>query len=199
MARRPALSLLLNLAMLMPSLYMLQVFDRVFASRSIETLVMLSVLTLLALGCIAWTLRARVRWRGRPHAASAAVAGVLEQALRHGAASERASGAAARRDATAKFSRRRWRACLVRRTVVADLPVGDRPDAPAARPRRRARRGGACVARGGHGTHYARRHRCHAAPFTQRRPSRRVAHSARRSDRRHGHDDERRRHMARQA
>jgi ABC-type protease/lipase transport system fused ATPase/permease subunit len=28
--------------MLMPSLYMLQVFDRVFASRSIETLVMLS-------------------------------------------------------------------------------------------------------------------------------------------------------------
>lgn len=43
-------SLLLNLAMLMPSLFMLQVFDRVFASRSIETLVMLSILTLLALG-----------------------------------------------------------------------------------------------------------------------------------------------------
>ena len=30
-------SLLLNLAMLVPSLYVLQVFDRVFASRSIET------------------------------------------------------------------------------------------------------------------------------------------------------------------
>ncbi|HEU5293658.1 MAG TPA: type I secretion system permease/ATPase [Burkholderiaceae bacterium] len=42
-------SLLLNLALLMPSLYTLQVFDRVFASRSIETLVMLSALTLLAL------------------------------------------------------------------------------------------------------------------------------------------------------
>ena len=42
-------SLLLNLALLMPSLYTLQVFDRVFASRSIETLVMLSMLTLLAL------------------------------------------------------------------------------------------------------------------------------------------------------
>ena len=42
-------SLLLNVAMLMPSLYTLQVFDRVFASRSIETLAMLSALTLLAL------------------------------------------------------------------------------------------------------------------------------------------------------
>ncbi len=45
-----AASLLLNVALLMPSLYMLQVFDRVFASRSVETLVMLSALTLLALG-----------------------------------------------------------------------------------------------------------------------------------------------------
>ena len=32
-------SLLLNLALLAPALYMLQVFDRVFASGSIETLV----------------------------------------------------------------------------------------------------------------------------------------------------------------
>jgi PrtD family type I secretion system ABC transporter len=44
-----AASLLLNLALLMPSLYTLQVFDRVFASRSVPTLVMLSALTLLAL------------------------------------------------------------------------------------------------------------------------------------------------------
>jgi ATP-binding cassette, subfamily C, type I secretion system permease/ATPase len=42
-------SALLNLALLMPSLYTLQVFDRVFASRSIDTLIMLSALTLLAL------------------------------------------------------------------------------------------------------------------------------------------------------
>ena len=42
-------SLLLNLAMLMPSLFMLQVFDRVFASRSVPTLLMLCALTLLAL------------------------------------------------------------------------------------------------------------------------------------------------------
>ena len=44
-----AASLLLNLALLMPALYMMQVFDRVFTSRSIETLVMLSALVLLAL------------------------------------------------------------------------------------------------------------------------------------------------------
>ncbi len=43
-------SLLLNLALVVPSLYMLQVFDRVFASRSIETLVMLALFALLALG-----------------------------------------------------------------------------------------------------------------------------------------------------
>jgi len=36
-------SLLLNLAQLVPSLYMLQVFERVFGSRGVETLVMLSL------------------------------------------------------------------------------------------------------------------------------------------------------------
>ena len=43
-------SLVLNLALLVPAIYMLQVFDRVFASRSVETLVMLSLLAALALG-----------------------------------------------------------------------------------------------------------------------------------------------------
>jgi PrtD family type I secretion system ABC transporter len=43
-------SLLLNLALVVPSIYMLEVFDRVFSSRSVETLVMLSLLALLALG-----------------------------------------------------------------------------------------------------------------------------------------------------
>jgi PrtD family type I secretion system ABC transporter len=43
-------SLLLNLALVVPSLYMLQVFDRVFASRSVETLVMLGLFAVLALG-----------------------------------------------------------------------------------------------------------------------------------------------------
>jgi PrtD family type I secretion system ABC transporter len=44
-----AASLLLNLALVVPSLYMLEVFDRVFASRSVETLVMLSLFAVLAL------------------------------------------------------------------------------------------------------------------------------------------------------
>jgi PrtD family type I secretion system ABC transporter len=45
-----AASLLLNLTLLMPALYMVQVFDRVFSSGSVETLAMLSVLVFLALG-----------------------------------------------------------------------------------------------------------------------------------------------------
>jgi PrtD family type I secretion system ABC transporter len=54
-------SLLLNVALLAPALYMLQVFDRVFASGSIETLVMLAlpVLAMLALGYCMDTARAR--------------------------------------------------------------------------------------------------------------------------------------------
>ncbi len=54
-------SLLLNLALLAPALYMLQVFDRVFASGSVETLVMLGVpvLIMLALGYYMDAARAR--------------------------------------------------------------------------------------------------------------------------------------------
>ncbi len=44
-----AASLVLNLMLLMPAVYMMQVFDRVFASRSLDTLVMLSLLVTLAL------------------------------------------------------------------------------------------------------------------------------------------------------
>ncbi len=42
-------SLFINLSLLMPSLYMLQVFDRVLTSRSVETLVMLSLIVIAAL------------------------------------------------------------------------------------------------------------------------------------------------------
>ena len=54
-------SLLLNLALLAPALYMLQVFDRVFASGSVETLVMLGlpVLVMLVLGYCMDAARAR--------------------------------------------------------------------------------------------------------------------------------------------
>jgi PrtD family type I secretion system ABC transporter len=42
-------SLVINLALLAPSLYMLQVFDRVLTTRSVETLAMLSLITAAAL------------------------------------------------------------------------------------------------------------------------------------------------------
>ena len=48
-------SLVLNLSLLVPALFTLQVFERVFASRSIETLVMLSVLVAIAVA-LAWTM-----------------------------------------------------------------------------------------------------------------------------------------------
>ena len=56
-----AASLLLNLALLVPAVYMVQVFDRVFASCSVETLVVLTLATALALslGYCMDTVRAR--------------------------------------------------------------------------------------------------------------------------------------------
>ena len=63
-----AASFVLNLALLVPALYMMQVFDRVFASRSVETLVMLSafVSLALALGYFVDTVRTRaLAWAGR--------------------------------------------------------------------------------------------------------------------------------------
>lgn len=63
-----AASFVLNLALLVPALYMMQVFDRVFASRSIETLVMLSAFVALALtlGYFVDTVRTRaLAWAGR--------------------------------------------------------------------------------------------------------------------------------------
>jgi PrtD family type I secretion system ABC transporter len=85
-------SLLLNLAMLMPSLFTLQVFDRVFASRSIETLLMLSALTLLALGfayCMDVARSRALAAAGRTLQRLLSPA-ALEQALRRAAAGGRA-------------------------------------------------------------------------------------------------------------
>lgn len=57
-----AFSLVINLLMLAPALFMLQVFDRVVSSRSVETLVMLFALTLTALMVMAYldAIRARL-------------------------------------------------------------------------------------------------------------------------------------------
>ncbi len=81
-----AASLLLNLALLMPAIYMVQVFDRVFASRSMETLVMLTALALLALalGYCMDTARARaLAWAGASldrRLSPAALSSVLQRA-----------------------------------------------------------------------------------------------------------------------
>ena len=72
-------SLAINLLLLVPPLYMLQVFDRVLASRSVETLVVLTVAAIVALLVMALldVLRARLLARGgrgarpRPRAARA--------------------------------------------------------------------------------------------------------------------------------
>lgn len=53
-AAAAALSLVLNVLVLVPALFMLQVFDRVLASRSVETLAMLAVLALAALAFMAY-------------------------------------------------------------------------------------------------------------------------------------------------
>ncbi len=79
-------SLFLNVALLMPSIYMMQVFDRVFSSRSVETLVMLGAITLLFLALAYFLDTVRVRtlaWAGRSldrQLASTAVRASLEQA-----------------------------------------------------------------------------------------------------------------------
>jgi PrtD family type I secretion system ABC transporter len=91
MALAAGASLLLNVAMLMPSLYTLQVFDRVFASRSIETLVMLSALTLLALAFAYGMDVARSRaLASAGHALQRLLSpAALERALHHAAALRR--------------------------------------------------------------------------------------------------------------
>jgi PrtD family type I secretion system ABC transporter len=103
-----AASLLLNLALLMPAIYMVQVFDRVFASRSVETLVMLTVLTVLALalGYCMDTVRARaLAWAG----------GALDRRLSPAALSavlHRAAAATGRPDTDALRDIRQLRAFL---------------------------------------------------------------------------------------
>ena len=63
-----AASLVLNVALLAPALYMAQVFDRVFSSRSVETLVMLSAIGALALAlgyCMDAARSRALGWAGR--------------------------------------------------------------------------------------------------------------------------------------
>jgi len=81
-----AASLALNLALLAPALYMVQVFDRVFASRSVETLAMLSLAALLALAlgyCMDTVRAGALAWAGAAlerRLSPAALAAALRQA-----------------------------------------------------------------------------------------------------------------------
>jgi PrtD family type I secretion system ABC transporter len=89
-----AASLLLNVAMLVPAIYMTQVFDRVFASRSVETLVMLSLFAALALGLgyAMDTLRARTLAKAGRALEERLGAAALADALRHAARTVTARG-----------------------------------------------------------------------------------------------------------
>jgi ABC-type protease/lipase transport system fused ATPase/permease subunit len=143
-----AASLLLNIAMLVPALYMTQVFDRVFASRSVETLVMLVALAVLALALMYAmdTLRARtLAFAGRvleERLAPVALADALRDAVRPG------SG---RADTEALRDVARLRAFLGRAghpvadgcALAACVPAGDHADAPRAGRGRGAGRAGA--------------------------------------------------------
>jgi PrtD family type I secretion system ABC transporter len=84
-------SLLLNLALLAPALYMLQVFDRVFASGSIETLVMLSVplLIMLVLGYYMDAARARTLAAAGRRVEACLAPAALSNALQQAAAGMR--------------------------------------------------------------------------------------------------------------
>ena len=95
-----AASLVLNLMLLVPAVYMVQVFDRVFASRSVETLAMLSVLVAgaLALAHVMDVARARaLAWAGTALDRTLSPA-ALRAALAHAAQPGRARDADALRD-----------------------------------------------------------------------------------------------------
>ncbi len=115
-------SLLLNLALLAPALYMLQVFDRVFASGSIETLVMLSIplLIMLVLGYFMDAARARaLAAAGRRVEASLAPAALGNAAPTGGRRLRHDRRSAARRGPVTHPARQPRRRGALRRAVGA--------------------------------------------------------------------------------
>ena len=91
-----AFSLFVNLLVLAAPLYMLQVYDRVLSSRSLETLVVLAVIALIALAALAWldSIRMQLLARAAVRIEAAAsvpilrrmveAAGLAARAYRHG-------------------------------------------------------------------------------------------------------------------
>lgn len=116
-------SLVLNVALLMPAVYMMQVFDRVLVSGSVETLIMLSLLALLFLGLSYFLDAARAR-------ALAAAGRALERRLASTAictSIEQAASGAARADSDALRDIAQLRALLGGPGVLA---LFDAPWAP---------------------------------------------------------------------
>ncbi|HET9734241.1 MAG TPA: type I secretion system permease/ATPase [Burkholderiales bacterium] len=96
-------SLVINMLMLAPALFMLQVFDRVVSSRSVETLVMLFVLTLMALVVMAYLDAIRTRLLARAAMKLERLLGprILSSMLRQSARSNRAQSLHGLRDINA--------------------------------------------------------------------------------------------------
>ena len=96
-------SLVINVLMLAPALFMLQVFDRVVSSRSVETLVMLFVLTLMALVVMAYLDAIRTRLLARAAMKLERLLGprILSSMLRQSARSNRAQSLHGLRDINA--------------------------------------------------------------------------------------------------
>jgi PrtD family type I secretion system ABC transporter len=96
-------SLVINLLMLAPALFMLQVFDRVVSSRSVETLVMLFLLTLMALLVMAYLDAIRTRLLARAAMKLERLLGprILTSMLRQSARSNRAQSLHGLRDINA--------------------------------------------------------------------------------------------------
>ena len=96
-------SLVINLLMLAPALFMLQVFDRVVSSRSVETLVMLFLLTLMALLVMAYLDAIRTRLLARAAMKLERLLGprILSNMLRQSARSNRTQSLHGLRDINA--------------------------------------------------------------------------------------------------
>ena len=98
-----AFSLVINLLMLAPALFMLQVYDRVVSSRSVETLVMLFALTLTALMVMAYldAIRARLLARAAIRLEKQLGPRVLASMLRESAHANRSASMHGLRDINA--------------------------------------------------------------------------------------------------
>ncbi len=130
-------SLVLNLVYLVPSLFMLQVYDRVLVSRSEETLMLLAVITSvwLLLGLALDVLRQRVLAHAAAHLDQRFGARLLMRLLDRAAAPERHVDTGQLRDlGVVRTFRRSGGDGHLRPALDPDLPRGDHGLPSLARP-----------------------------------------------------------------